>query len=88
MCVCVCIGLHKVVVIMLPLSLVLLVFGWIFGIVSSLASSPTLLKGSASYFLFCSESTFTCLFLSLLQLCVISKHTGLKEKKILRYVIV
>ncbi|XP_034566724.1 transmembrane protein 235 isoform X2 [Notolabrus celidotus] len=46
-------GLHKVVVIILPLSLVLLVFGWIFGLVSSLACSPSLLVGSASYFLFC-----------------------------------
>ncbi|KAI3359776.1 hypothetical protein L3Q82_014155, partial [Scortum barcoo] len=52
-------GLHKVVVIVLPLSLVLLVFGWIFGLVSSLASSPNLLAGSASYFLFCSLFTLT-----------------------------
>ncbi|XP_074552808.1 transmembrane protein 235 [Halichoeres trimaculatus] len=52
-------GLHKVVVIMLPLSLVLLVFGWIFGLVSSLACSPSLLIGSASYFLFCSLFTLT-----------------------------
>lgn len=54
---CVFSGLHKVVVIILPLSLVLLVFGWIFGLVSSLACSPRLLAGAASYFLFCSEST-------------------------------
>lgn len=54
---CVFSGLHKVVVIMLPLSLVLLVFGWIFGFVSSLVSSPSLLAGAASYILFCSEST-------------------------------
>ncbi|XP_034566723.1 transmembrane protein 235 isoform X1 [Notolabrus celidotus] len=52
-------GLHKVVVIILPLSLVLLVFGWIFGLVSSLACSPSLLVGSASYFLFCSLFTLT-----------------------------
>uniref|UniRef100_A0A8C2ZR98 Transmembrane protein 235 n=1 Tax=Cyclopterus lumpus TaxID=8103 RepID=A0A8C2ZR98_CYCLU len=45
--------LHKVVVIMLPLSLVLLVFGWIFALVSSMAYSPNLLAGSASYVLFC-----------------------------------
>lgn len=56
-------GLHKVVVIILPLSLVLLVFGWIFGLVSSLASSPKLLAGSASYVLFCSKSTHNCFFL-------------------------
>ncbi|KAG7242846.1 hypothetical protein INR49_018101 [Caranx melampygus] len=50
-------GLHRVVVIVLPLSLVLLVFGWIFGLVSSLACSPNLLVGSAIYFLFCSIFT-------------------------------
>lgn len=49
-------GLHKVVVIVLPLSLVLLVFGWIFGFVSSLVSVPRMLVGSASYILLCSES--------------------------------
>lgn len=53
---CVFAGLHKVVVILLPLSLILLVFGWIFGLVSSLASSPKLLAASASYFLLCSKS--------------------------------
>ncbi|KAF7668262.1 hypothetical protein LDENG_00024660 [Lucifuga dentata] len=52
-------GLHKVVVIMLPLSLVLLVFGWIFGLVSSLAHSSNLLAGSASYFLICSLFTLS-----------------------------
>ncbi|XP_029292586.1 transmembrane protein 235 isoform X1 [Cottoperca gobio] len=52
-------GLHKVVVILLPLSLVLLVFGWIFGLVSSLACSPNLLAGSALYFLFCSLFTLS-----------------------------
>ncbi|XP_041634407.1 transmembrane protein 235-like [Cheilinus undulatus] len=52
-------GLHKVVVILLPLSLVLLVFGWILGLVSSLACSPSLLAGSSSYFLFCSLFTLT-----------------------------
>ncbi|XP_053194686.1 transmembrane protein 235-like [Scomber japonicus] len=50
-------GLHKVVVIVLPLNLILLVFGWIFGLVSSLARSPNLLAGTASYFLFCSVFT-------------------------------
>ncbi|XP_056144417.1 transmembrane protein 235-like [Lampris incognitus] len=52
-------GLHRVVIILLPLSLVLLVFGWIFGLVSSLARSPNLLAGSASYFLFCSLFTLS-----------------------------
>ncbi|XP_017280800.1 transmembrane protein 235-like [Kryptolebias marmoratus] len=52
-------GLHKVVVIMLPFSLVLLVLGWIFGLVSSLACSPKLLAASASYFLCCSVFTLT-----------------------------
>lgn len=49
------VGLHKVVVIMLPLSLVLLVLGWICGLVSSLTSSPKLLTGSATYFIICSK---------------------------------
>lgn len=49
-------GLHRVVVILLPLGLVLLVFGWIFGFVSSLVGVPRMLVGSASYLLFCSES--------------------------------
>ncbi|KAA8578008.1 hypothetical protein FQN60_003846 [Etheostoma spectabile] len=39
--------------------LVLLVFGWIVGLVSSLASSPKLLAGSASYVLFCSLFTLS-----------------------------
>ncbi|XP_061556627.1 transmembrane protein 235-like [Phycodurus eques] len=51
--------LHKVVVIILPLGLVLLVFGWIFGLASSLACSPKLLTGTAFYFLFCSLFTLT-----------------------------
>lgn len=57
---CVPPGLHHVVVILLPLSLVLLVFGWIFGLVSSLACSPKLLAGSATYFLFCSKWPNSC----------------------------
>uniref|UniRef100_A0A1A8NUC7 Transmembrane protein 235 n=1 Tax=Nothobranchius rachovii TaxID=451742 RepID=A0A1A8NUC7_9TELE len=52
-------GLHGVVVILLPLSLVLLVMGWIFGLVSSLACSRMLLAASASYFLLCSVFTLT-----------------------------
>ncbi|XP_040047887.1 transmembrane protein 235 [Gasterosteus aculeatus] len=52
-------GLHKVVVILLPLSLVLLLFGWIFALVSSLVCSPNLLARSASYVLFCSLFTLT-----------------------------
>ncbi|XP_069558831.1 transmembrane protein 235 [Brachyistius frenatus] len=52
-------GLHKVVVILLPLSLVLLVLGWIFGLVSSLACSTKLLAASSSYFLLCSIVTLT-----------------------------
>ncbi|XP_061702415.1 transmembrane protein 235-like [Syngnathoides biaculeatus] len=51
--------LHKAVVIVLPLGLVLLVFGWIFGLVGSLACSPKLLTGAACYFLVCSLLTLT-----------------------------
>lgn len=52
-------SLHRVVVIMLSLSMVLLVLGWIFGIVSSLACSPKLLAATASYFLLCSVFTLS-----------------------------
>ncbi|XP_013879226.1 transmembrane protein 235 [Austrofundulus limnaeus] len=52
-------GLHKVVVIILPLSLILLVLGWIVGLFSTLACSPNLLTASAAYFLCCSVFTLT-----------------------------
>lgn len=48
--------MHSVIAILLPLSVVMLVFGGICGLVSSLARSRTLLIGSASYFLLCSKS--------------------------------
>ncbi|ROI81936.1 Transmembrane protein 114 [Anabarilius grahami] len=51
--------MHKVIAILLPLSLVMLVFGGICGLVSSLARSRTLLIGSASYFLLCSLLTLS-----------------------------
>ncbi|XP_037112786.1 transmembrane protein 235-like [Syngnathus acus] len=52
-------ALHKAVVIILPFGLVLLVFGWICGLVSSLAYSPKLLTVTAFYFLICSLFTLT-----------------------------
>uniref|UniRef100_A0A671LGJ4 Transmembrane protein 114-like n=1 Tax=Sinocyclocheilus anshuiensis TaxID=1608454 RepID=A0A671LGJ4_9TELE len=51
--------MHSVIAILLPLSLVMLVFGGICGLVSSLARSRTLLIGSASYFLLCSLLTLS-----------------------------
>uniref|UniRef100_A0A673GJ68 Transmembrane protein 235 n=1 Tax=Sinocyclocheilus rhinocerous TaxID=307959 RepID=A0A673GJ68_9TELE len=51
--VCVSAELHRVIVVLLPLSLVLLVFGGIFGLVASLAQSCTLLTCIAAYFLIC-----------------------------------
>ncbi|XP_034075398.1 transmembrane protein 235 [Gymnodraco acuticeps] len=72
-------GLHKVVVIMLPLSLVLLVFGWIVGLVSSLACSPNLLAGSASYFLFCSICTLS-------GVCIYIKYSNLAMEEFQRMV--
>uniref|UniRef100_A0A3Q4IAR1 Transmembrane protein 235b n=1 Tax=Neolamprologus brichardi TaxID=32507 RepID=A0A3Q4IAR1_NEOBR len=45
--------MHSAIVVMLPLSLVLLLFGGICGLVSSLARSPILLTGTASYFFIC-----------------------------------
>uniref|UniRef100_A0A8C1H895 Transmembrane protein 235 n=2 Tax=Cyprinus carpio TaxID=7962 RepID=A0A8C1H895_CYPCA len=54
---CVSTDLHRVIVVLLPLSLVLLVFGGIFGLVASLAQSCTLLICIAAYFLICSLLT-------------------------------
>lgn len=58
-------NLHKMVVIILPLSLILLVFAWIVGLVSSLACSPKLLAGSAAYIFFCSLFTLSglCIYI-------------------------
>ncbi|KAK7174145.1 hypothetical protein R3I93_001358 [Phoxinus phoxinus] len=50
-------NLHRVIVLLLPLSLVLLVFGGIFGLVASLAQSFSLLSCIAAYFLMCSLLT-------------------------------
>ncbi|KAM9119117.1 transmembrane protein 235 [Pangshura tecta] len=43
--------MHRALVVMLPLSLILLVFGWICGVVSSLAQSCQLLLFTGCYFL-------------------------------------
>ncbi|KAK3528869.1 hypothetical protein QTP70_011746 [Hemibagrus guttatus] len=51
--------MHNVIAVLLPLSLVLLVFGGICGMVSSLARSRLLLMGTASYFLLCSLLTLS-----------------------------
>ncbi|XP_060883955.1 transmembrane protein 235 isoform X1 [Labrus mixtus] len=66
--------MHRAIVVLLPLSLVLLLFGGICGLVSSLARSPMLLAGTASYFFIC----------SLLTLCGVSlyifySHQALEE---------
>ncbi|CAK6964059.1 hypothetical protein L3Q82_010672 [Scomber scombrus] len=50
-------NMHSAIVVVLPLSLVLLLFGGICGLVSSLARSPVLLTGTASYFFVCSLLT-------------------------------
>ncbi|XP_030646824.1 transmembrane protein 235 [Chanos chanos] len=52
-------NLHRVTVILLPLSLVLLVFGGICGLAGSLARSKFLLTGTASYLLICSLLTIS-----------------------------
>ncbi|XP_072549751.1 transmembrane protein 235 [Salminus brasiliensis] len=59
-------NLHSAIVILLPVSLVLLVFGGIFGLVASLARSYTLLSGEALYFLICSFFTLSgvCIYVS------------------------
>lgn len=48
--------MHTVIAVLLPLSLVMLVFGGICGLVSSLARSSSLLLGTASYILLSSKS--------------------------------
>ncbi|XP_037610242.1 transmembrane protein 235 [Sebastes umbrosus] len=50
-------SMHSAIVVVLPFSLVMLLFGGICGLVSSLARSPFLLTGTASYFLTCSLLT-------------------------------
>ncbi|XP_064179532.1 transmembrane protein 235-like [Anguilla rostrata] len=59
-------SMHRMIVILLPLNLVLLVFGGICGLVSALSRSPALLIGSASYIFLCSLLTLcgACLYLS------------------------
>ncbi|XP_028843313.1 transmembrane protein 235 isoform X2 [Denticeps clupeoides] len=52
-------GLHRVVVMVLPLSLVLLVVGGVTALFSSLTHSICLLKGSAIYLLLCSLLTLS-----------------------------
>uniref|UniRef100_A0A8C9IJF5 Transmembrane protein 235 n=1 Tax=Piliocolobus tephrosceles TaxID=591936 RepID=A0A8C9IJF5_9PRIM len=47
----ICEVLHRAVMVVLPLSLVLLVCGWICGLLSSLAQSPPLLLFTGCYFL-------------------------------------
>ncbi|XP_029312741.1 transmembrane protein 235 [Cottoperca gobio] len=50
-------SMHRAIVVMLAFSLVLLLIGGICGLVSSLARSPVLLTGTASYFFICSLMT-------------------------------
>ncbi|XP_076155142.1 transmembrane protein 235 [Alosa pseudoharengus] len=59
-------NLHTVIAVLLPLSLVMLVFGGICGLVSSLAKSSSLLLGTASYILLSSLLTLSgvCLYIS------------------------
>ncbi|XP_026996412.1 transmembrane protein 235 isoform X2 [Tachysurus fulvidraco] len=70
-------NIHNVIAVVLPLSLVLLVFGGICGMVSSLARSRLLLMGTASYFLLCSLLT-----LSGVSLYISYSQKALEEAKI------
>ncbi|KAM6898018.1 transmembrane protein 235 [Lycodopsis pacificus] len=51
--------MHSAIVVVLPFSLVLLLFGGICGLVSSLARSPVLLTRTAAYFFICSQLTLS-----------------------------
>ncbi|KAI4807201.1 hypothetical protein KUCAC02_027028 [Chaenocephalus aceratus] len=52
-------SMHGAIVVVLPISLVLLLFGAICGLVSSLARSPLLLTGTAAYFFICKDKRGT-----------------------------
>ncbi|XP_042364460.1 transmembrane protein 235 [Plectropomus leopardus] len=67
-------SLHSAIVVCLPVSLVLLLIGGICGLVSSLARSPFLLTGTASYFFICSLLT-----LCGVTLYIIYSHQALVE---------
>ncbi|XP_076616788.1 transmembrane protein 235 [Chaetodon auriga] len=67
-------NMHSAIVVLLPLSLVLLLLGGICGLVSSLARSPVLLTGTASYFFICSLLT-----LCGVSLYIIYSHQALVE---------
>ncbi|KAM9715411.1 transmembrane protein 235 [Menidia menidia] len=67
-------NMHGAIVVVLPLSLVLLLFGGICGLVSSLAQSPLLLTGTASFFFVCSQLT-----LCGASLYVVYSHQALAE---------
>ncbi|KAL6095261.1 tmem235 [Pungitius sinensis] len=51
--------MHSAIVALLPLSLVLMLFGGICGLVSSLARSPVLLTRTATFFFLCSQLTLS-----------------------------
>ncbi|XP_029384296.1 transmembrane protein 235 [Echeneis naucrates] len=67
-------NMHSAIVVVLSLSLVLLLFGSICGLVSSLARSPVLLTSTASYFFICSLLT-----LSGVSLYIIYSYQALAE---------
>ncbi|XP_031691123.1 transmembrane protein 235-like [Oncorhynchus kisutch] len=52
-------NMHSVSVVFLPLSLVLLLFGGICGLISSLPWGPALLTSTVSYLFFCSVLTLS-----------------------------
>ncbi|XP_053368081.1 transmembrane protein 235 [Clarias gariepinus] len=70
-------NMHDVIAVLLPLSLVLLVFGGICAMASSMARSRLLLMGTASYFLLCSVLT-----LSGISLYISYSQKALEEAKL------
>lgn len=71
---CVCAGMHRTIVVLLPLSLVLLLIGGICGLVSSLAQSRVLLTGTASYFFICSEYDLSVRAPTSVRVCRLLRH--------------
>lgn len=72
--VCTRAGMHRTIVVLLPLSLVLLLIGGICGLVSSLAQSQALLTGTASYFFICSENTLSMPSPACVCVCVCNRY--------------
>ncbi|XP_011384655.1 transmembrane protein 235-like, partial [Pteropus vampyrus] len=74
-----CEALHRAVTVVLPLSLVLAVCGWVCGLLGSLAQSVTLLLFTGCYFLLGDESAARALTLAGVSVYISYLHLALAE---------